>query len=284
MSVPDVARVPRLMLVTDRLRSSLPLADLARSAVAGGVDLVQVREKDLAVDDLRRIVASIVEAVGDPARVSVNGDVGLAKGLGTGVHLPEEGAAVRQARQLLGSTVLIGRSVHSPESARQSEGADYLIAGHVFATASKPDRPPIGLEGLRRIVEAAPCPVLAIGGITATNAGSVIGAGAYGAAVVSAINGAVDPAEAACAIRRQLPGNKEFTVDATATKIEVTINGKAVGMDAGTTVQHFLESKGYQDRLVVVELNEAILPRASYPSTMLSTGDRVEIVHFVGGG
>jgi sulfur carrier protein len=78
--------------------------------------------------------------------------------------------------------------------------------------------------------------------------------------------------------------NAEATVDATATLVDVTINGRHVALAEGTSVQQFLQSKGFEDRLVVVELNEAILPRATYASTVLAGGDRVEIVHFVGGG
>ncbi|HEY7036171.1 MAG TPA: sulfur carrier protein ThiS, partial [Thermomicrobiales bacterium] len=169
------------------------------------------------------------------------------------------------------------------ESARSSEGADYLIAGHVFATASKRDLPPIGVDGLRRIADAAPCPVLAIGGISAANVPSVLAVGAFGVAIISAISGAPDPAAAARAIA-QCISTTEKNMDATATTVKVTINGKPVSLADDTTVRQFLQSKGFEDRLVVVELNEAILPRTAYDSTVLSAGDRVEIVHFVGGG
>jgi sulfur carrier protein len=70
----------------------------------------------------------------------------------------------------------------------------------------------------------------------------------------------------------------------TSATIDVTINGKPVTLDAATTIQQFLASKGYHERLVVVELNEAILPRSAFASTTLNVGDRLEIVHFVGGG
>lgn len=78
--------------------------------------------------------------------------------------------------------------------------------------------------------------------------------------------------------------SSEATLEATATTVDVTINGKRVALTEGTTVQQFLHAKGFQDRLVVVELNEAILPRSAFASTFLVAGDRVEIVHFVGGG
>lgn len=73
-------------------------------------------------------------------------------------------------------------------------------------------------------------------------------------------------------------------MDATATTVDVMINGKRVALNEGTTIREYLQSKGFQDRLVVVELNEAILPRSAFGSTVLAPGDKVEIVHFVGGG
>jgi thiamine biosynthesis protein ThiS len=279
-----VHRIPRLMLVTDRRRAILPLPELARQALAGGVDVVQIREKDLTEDELRRLTISVVAAAGDPTRLSVNGNIAVARCLETGVHLPEDGITPAAARAMLGPTALIGRSVHRAAAARTTDGADYLIAGHIFATASKPDLPPIGLDGLRRIVQAASCPVLAIGGVSGENVRSVIAAGAHGVAVISAINSAAEPGFAACAIRQQMQLDEEVAMEATATSVEVTINGKRVDLEPGTTVQQFLHAKGYQDRLVVVELNESILPRTAYLSTVLTAGDHVEIVHFVGGG
>jgi thiamine biosynthesis protein ThiS len=276
-------RVPKLMLVTDRRRAVLPLSDLAARAVAGGVDVVQIREKDLSDERLMSLASSVLSGLTDHSRVSVNCSLAVASALEIGLHLPESGPAIDDARQVLGPDVLIGRSVHTPKSARESLGADYLIAGHVFPTTSKPDQPPIGLDGLLRVVETAPCPVLAIGGVTAENVRSILSVGAHGAAVISAINGAADPATAARAIREQMQGEGTFPMSV-ATTIEVTINGKPVAIEPGTTVLQFLHSKGYEDRLVVVELNEAILPRPSYPSTTLAAADRVEIVHFVGGG
>jgi thiamine biosynthesis protein ThiS len=277
-------RPPRFILVTDRHHSTLPVPRLAAVALAGGADLVQIREKDLTDLAFRELTAATIVATGKSSMISVNGRPSIAKELGVGLHLPEAGLAPAAARADLGPSVLIGRSVHSPEAARTSDGADYLIAGHVFATASKPDRPPLGLDGLRRIVAASPIPVLAIGGISPANVRSVMAAGAYGIAVMSAVGAAEDPAAATRAIAQRLSTATENIMETTTTTVEVLINGKRVALNEGTTVQQFLRSKGIHDRLVVVELNEAILPRTAFESTVLAAGDRVEIVHFVGGG
>jgi thiamine-phosphate pyrophosphorylase len=196
--------VPRLMSITDSTNALRALPDFARRALAGGADAVQVREKHLDQARLLATVRAIVEAVSSPEFVVVNGDLGVALRVGTGLHLPESDEQIEVARDLLGSHVLIGRSVHSEHAARASAGADYLIAGHVFPTRSHNDRPPIGIEGLRRIVEAAPCPVLAIGGVDASNVGAAIAAGAHGAAVISAINDAADPDAAARLLRSKI--------------------------------------------------------------------------------
>ncbi len=73
-------------------------------------------------------------------------------------------------------------------------------------------------------------------------------------------------------------------METTATMVTVTINGKELALDPATTIADFLASKGYHERLVVVEINEAIVPRSAYATTTFAPGDRVEIVHFVGGG
>ena len=73
-------------------------------------------------------------------------------------------------------------------------------------------------------------------------------------------------------------------MEMTTTTITVTINGKDVTLEPGTTVAAFLASRGYHERLVVVEVNETIVPRSAYATTTFAPGDRVEIVHFVGGG
>ncbi len=106
-----------------------------------------------------------------------------------GVHLPENGLPVAIARWLLGQHTLIGRSVHSKEAAIEAEqaGADYVQLGTIYATESKPDAKPAGLDLVRKVSAAVAIPVLAVGGVRAENAAEVIEAGACGASVISAI-------------------------------------------------------------------------------------------------
>src|SRR5215211_4946723 len=132
------------MLVTDRHQASMPLPDLALKVIPEGVDLIQLREKDLDPDQLRSLVGEVIATVGDVARIVVNGAVEIAAEFGIGLHLPEFGQSPASARAVLGSDVLIGRSVHSIEAAIESEGADYLVIGHVFDSTSKPELSPLG--------------------------------------------------------------------------------------------------------------------------------------------
>ena len=285
----DWRRVPRLMLVTDHRRSVRPLPELVAAAVAGGVDAVQIREHDLSGPDLRALAERLRAVIAGRATLLVNSDLTLAVELGLGLHLPEAGIATAEARRRLGDLALLGRSVHSPAAATASAGVDYLIAGNVYETASKPGHPPLGLPGLSRIATATWSPVLAIGGITARRVPEVIAAGAHGVAVVGAIAGSADPERAAAALRAAIAetvGDEEMeeTQPDEALPVAIVVNGKPIEVEPGTTVTDFLIDKGFRDKQVVVELNGVILARRAFDETEFRPGDRVEMVHAVGGG
>jgi len=201
VSLPTPADVPRLMLVTDRraMGRRQDLVRIARAAVAGGVDAIQVREKDLCDDELTCLAERIQQVVGGRAAVLVNGSPEVAMSVGVGLHLP--GDSLTPADR---TWPLWGRSVHSPEEARRraDESPDYVLVGPVYPTDSKPGHPGGGLGLVEATVRAAdPVPVLAIGGIDAGNAGAVIDAGAAGIAVRGAVLTASDPERTAHAIR-----------------------------------------------------------------------------------
>ena len=193
------------MLVTDRhVVGGQALAQIVSAAVAGGVDAVQVREKDLPNDELTGLVKRVQAAVQGSAAVVVNGRPRVAKLLNAGLHLPGDAPAPAER-----DWPLWGRSVHSPEEAarRAEETPDYLLVGPVFPTDSKPWHPGGGLELVEAAARAAaPLPMLAIGGIDAANAGAVIAAGAAGVAVRGAVLGASDPEEAARSILAAVTG------------------------------------------------------------------------------
>jgi len=181
-------------MVTDRhrldpFRGEDALVRCVAAAARAGVDLVQVRERDLEGGALTRLVLRCVEAVaGTRSRVLVNDrlDVALAAGA-HGVHLPGHGFSAARARAIVPPGFLIGRSVHhAGEAARVAEegGVDYLVFGTVFPTSSKAGVAPAGVSGLAAAVAAVRLPVLAIGGITVERAREIGRAGAAGVAAI----------------------------------------------------------------------------------------------------
>lgn len=205
-------RASRLLLVTDPRPD---LADRVRSALRGGVDVVQLREKHRPSAELLPLAQELAEAcAARGALFTVNDDVELARlcaAEGTpvdGVHLGQEDASTVDARRTLGTEAIVGRSAGTVEEARRAilEGADYLGVGAVYATPTKPDGDVAGPELLRALSEERPpVPWFAIGGVTLQTAPAAAAAGAPGFAVVRAVLDANDPEAAARELRSHLP-------------------------------------------------------------------------------
>jgi thiamine-phosphate pyrophosphorylase len=202
----------RLCLVTDPdLGGPRALEDIVARAVAGGVTLVQLRDKQASTRDLiGRAVAllRVLEPFRVPLLINDRVDVALAAGA-QGVHLGQTDLPPVLAREILGEEAIIGLSIDAlgQELAPDAARADYLGVGPVFATATKADAaPPLGLDGLRAVRQGTDRPIMGIGGITPENAASVLLAGADGVAVVSALMGAADPTAAADRIVAALAG------------------------------------------------------------------------------
>ena len=193
---------PCLCLVTDQ--SVCPPEQLparVAAAVAGGVDLVQLRDKELPGGALLALASRLRPVMPPHARLLVNerADVALAANA-DGVQLGEAALPTESVRPIIGVDALIGRSVHSVAGAvsAAASGADFLLVGTMFATSSHPGAEPAGPDLLRRIAAAGvPLPMLAIGGVNAGNAPAVMDAGAHGVAVITGILASPDPAAAA---------------------------------------------------------------------------------------
>jgi thiamine-phosphate pyrophosphorylase len=193
-------------LVTDRTRPAGraggrpqdPSALLAQidAAVAAGIDVIQLRERGLEARALAALVAAAVaRAAGSGTRIVVNDRVDVAIACGAaGVHLRGDSVPPSRVRRIAPPGFLVGRSVHSVAAAiEQAPFVDYLIAGTVWATASKrPEAPLVGIDGLAAIARAVAVPVLGIGGVTIERAALLARAGAAGAAAIGLFQPAGD--------------------------------------------------------------------------------------------
>ena len=200
----------RLYLCTDGRRDKGDLAQFLDAALAGGVDIVQLREKGLEAGeelDLLEVFADACRRRGALLAVNDRADVALAAGAAV-LHLGQDDLPVPVARRILGPGPLIGRSSHSPaqaDLAAAEPGVDYFCAGPLWATPTKPGRPGTGLELISRVASHDPArPWFAIGGITLDRLDDVIAAGARRVVVVRALTEAGDPAAAAAAMKARL--------------------------------------------------------------------------------
>lgn len=190
-----------LYVILDRTASpGRDLRETLDGVIAGGARLVQFREKEL---PLRRCLPLLEDLRGKARQAGigfvVNDRLDLALAVeADGLHLGQDDLPAPVARRLLPPSMFLGVSAHSLEQARRAEGdgADYIAVGSIFPTSTKPEFQLVGLDLLRAVRQAVVAPLVAIGGITADNAGEAIRAGADGVAVISAVCGARDPAEA----------------------------------------------------------------------------------------
>jgi len=212
-------RPPVLCLVVSK--ASAPDGDVAKlvtEAVAGGVDMVQLRDRDLPSGELLELARELKRVTRGKALIVVNDRVDIAQAIeADGIELPENGLPTRVARNLIGRYSVVGRSVHDAAAAKQAQadGVEFVVAGTIYKTASKPDAKPQGTGIIAEITKDSSLPVLAIGGITADKVSEVIKAGAAGVAVISAITKADDVKEAAKALNDAL--KEAWAARATAT-------------------------------------------------------------------
>jgi len=188
---------------------SRSLVETTRAAIQGGATAVQLREKTGDIREmleLGRALLELTRAAGVPLIVNDRVDVALALGA-DGAHVGQDDLPALDVRRLIGPERILGVSAGTVDEARQAQadGADYVGAGDVFGTPSKPDAgPPIGLSALAEIARAVAIPVVGIGGITEANAASITEAGAAGVAVISAVTRSSNPEDAARCLRKTL--------------------------------------------------------------------------------
>jgi thiamine-phosphate pyrophosphorylase len=190
----------KLYVITDPSAGKNLLA-VVRSAIAGGANVVQLRDKKASRAELvakAKELLKVTRELGVP--LILNDDAQAAKEAGCdGVHLGQDDGPLTAAREILGENAIIGRSTHSPEQAlaAEQEGFDYIGVGPIFGTPTKPTYAPVGLDLVRFAATRIKIPFVAIGGIDVSNVSEVRAAGAQTVAVVRAIMAAPNPAQVA---------------------------------------------------------------------------------------
>lgn len=195
-------RACRLCLVTDRpLSRGRPLTEIVAAAARGGATMVQLREKDASTREFleqARALKALLKPLGIPLVINDRVDIALAVEA-DGVHVGQSDMPIADVRRLVGDRMFVGLSTSKAEFilAPEAQAADYLGVGPVYAQTTKAGTAsPHGPEGFRKLRALTKKPVMAIGGIKASNAAPIIQAGADGLAVVSAIVSADDPEQA----------------------------------------------------------------------------------------
>ena len=158
------------------------VAEMTRALAEGGVDLLQLRAKGSSpaeVESLARAMLPITRDLGVPLIINDHPNVAAAVG-SDGVHVGQDDDSVAKARAIVGSSIFVGKSTHSlaQANAAQVEGADYIGFGPLYATGTKPDYTPIGLQDITQVHREVSLPIFCIGGVNAARAAEIISAGA----------------------------------------------------------------------------------------------------------
>jgi len=201
-------RTARLYFVCEAMPGGRDPEALLRAALDGGVDVVQLREKNLGREEIERSARTFRRLCDTySALFIVNDDPWLARTCDAdGVHVGQDDASAAEAREVLGPESIVGLSTHSEEqiAASAARPVDYISVGPIWETPTKEGRPGVGLGLVEHAAGDAPHPFFAIGGIDPGNAAEVVAAGARRLGVVRAIRDADDPAAAAEALRGAL--------------------------------------------------------------------------------
>ncbi|MDH3998043.1 MAG: thiamine phosphate synthase [Desulfuromonadales bacterium] len=193
-----------LYLITDRkqVHQNHNLFSMVEAALKGGVKAIQLREKDLSIEQLLPLAQQLRQlTLRYQAKLLINTQIDIALAVDAdGVHLGGDAPPIERARQRLGPNKLIGVSTHHQDEILQAaqDGADFVSFSPIYFTPSKAEYgAPQGVQALKEICAKAPIPVFALGGISVERQAEVLKAGAHGVALISAICAATDSEQAA---------------------------------------------------------------------------------------
>ncbi|MFD2330033.1 thiamine phosphate synthase [Cohnella sp. GCM10020058] len=298
----------KLYVITgEQYHPGKPLDEVMEAAIAGGADIVQLRDKEGSPAQ-RLAKAKLLRALTrrHGALFIVNDDAELALAADAdGVHLGQDDMPLPEARIKVGAGKLIGISTHTLAQALEAErgGADYVGVGPVYPTPTKPGRAAVTTAYVSQAAMQLRIPFFAIGGISPATADDVLAAGARRLCAVSAVVGQLDPAAACALLRRsierweaqdRLRGSGRTAAHTAATessgagagagkRISLLLNGKQAWCEA-STLGALARSLRLAERRVMAELNGEAVPRADWDDVPIRADDRVEFVQFVGGG
>ena len=196
MTAADLSRC-RLYAILDLGYVEMRAApEVMEALVLGGIDLIQLRAKNLAAGEIEKLAGELHLATsrhGLP--LLINDHPEIARNIrAEGVHLGQDDMSIAEARKIVGADCAIGKSTHSLDQAIRAfyEGADYIGFGPLFATPTKPDYPPVGLGEIEKVHDAVRIPIFCIGGIKLDNLPKVLAAGAQRVVIVSGLLQAPD--------------------------------------------------------------------------------------------
>jgi thiamine-phosphate pyrophosphorylase len=188
---------------------------ITKALVAGGVDLLQLRAKNLSPVEIEKLAIELRPVLSERGvPLIINDHPQLARTVrADGVHLGQDDLPIAEARKIVGPECAVGKSTHSVDQAIRAfyEGADYIGFGPIFATPTKPDYPPIGLDDIAKVHESVRIPIFCIGGIKLDNLPKVIEAGARRVVVVSGLLQAKDIVAYARSVKERL--NRESKIE-----------------------------------------------------------------------
>lgn len=183
--------------------------DMTRALAEGGVDILQLRAKGASPTEVESLARAMLPATRDlGVPLVINDHPAVAASVGSeGVHVGQDDDSVAKARAVVGPDIFVGKSTHSLDQAvaAQAEGADYIGFGPLYATGTKPDYVPIGLQDITEVHQRVQLPIFCIGGVNAARAPEILAAGARRVVVVSAFLLAADVRAEVRRLKAMLP-------------------------------------------------------------------------------
>ena len=257
--------------------------EIARKAISGGIDVLQMREKNLSHEELVSLGKELASLCAEYGVIFiVNDDPFLAREINAdGVHLGQgdiKKFPAERTRGILGSGKIIGISTHSLEQFKEANEGDfdYVAFGPIFQTKTK--NYSIGSENIREVMSISKKPVVFIGGINLGNIDIVLREGARNIAAITGITQADNITLRVKEFRRRIDASLKKP------KIPVRINGKKEEIDAKCALIEFIEKRNLHPDKIVVERNFEIVPKEKWHEVIIKAEDSVEIISFVGGG